>query len=278
MALGPVADRRQARAEVVGDDVVGLADEDRLVADPRKALDVLDHLGVVVGRQERLALAAGRHRQPADEVGQPGEGRLLELRVLVQVVVDIPRLVADDEVVFAALDDVVEDHEVVDEDLVHPADRLERVEVVLGRLGGDVRGLGGELGAHRVDPLAVGLEDRGDRMLGEPVDLEVGVELPQLAGDRHVALRMTEPDRGRDVQRASSSGAARSSRSSWARRSAQVVVAAVTASLPKTAHEVADQQVHQDRSRACGMWPPPSTTTSGAPVQLAPAARRRAIG
>ena len=102
VALGPVADRRQPRAEVVGHDVVGVADEDRPVADPREALDVLDHLGVVVGGQERLALAARRHRQPADEVGHPGERRPLELRVLVQEVVDVPRLVADHEVVLAA--------------------------------------------------------------------------------------------------------------------------------------------------------------------------------
>ena len=102
VALGPVADRRQPRPEVVGHDVVGVADEDRPVAQAREALDVLDHLGVVVGRQERLALAARGHRQPADEVGHPGERRPLELRVLVQEVVDVPRLVADDEVVLAA--------------------------------------------------------------------------------------------------------------------------------------------------------------------------------
>ena len=44
------------------------------------------------------------------------------------------------------------------------------------------------------------LEDRGDRMLGEPIDLEVGLERPQLGGDRDVALGVAEPDRGGDVQ------------------------------------------------------------------------------
>ena len=161
VALGPVADGRQSRAEVVGHDVVGVADEDRPVADPREALDVLDHLGVVVGGEERLALAARGHRQPADEVGHPGERRPLELRVLVQEVVDVPRLVADHEVVLALLDRVVEHHEVRDEDLVHPPDRLERVEVVLGRLAGDVGRLRRELGAQRVDPLAA--RPRGPR-------------------------------------------------------------------------------------------------------------------
>ena len=161
MALGPVADRRHARPEVVRDDVVRVAHEDRPVADPREALDVLDHLGVVVGREEGLALAARRHRQPADEVREPGEGRPLELRVLVQEVVDVPRLVADHEVVLAVLDRVVEHHEVRDQDLVHAPDRLEGVEVVVGRLARDVGGLGGELRAQRMDRLA--MASRGPR-------------------------------------------------------------------------------------------------------------------
>ena len=44
-------------------------------------------------------LAAVGHRQPADEVRQPDVGRALQLGVLVQVVVDLPGLVADPEVV-----------------------------------------------------------------------------------------------------------------------------------------------------------------------------------
>ena len=79
---------------------------------------------------------------------------MLELGVLVQEVVDVPRLVADHEVVVLVGDDVVEHHEVVDEDLVHPADRLERVQVVLGRLVLDVGRLVGQPRRRRVDPLA----------------------------------------------------------------------------------------------------------------------------
>ena len=117
-----------------------------------------------------------------------------------QVVVDVPRLVADDEVVFALFDRVVEDHEVVDEDLVHAADRLEGVQLVLRGLGGDVAGFGRELLAERMDALAMRLEDPGDRILGEPIDLEVRLEGAQFGGDCHVALGVTEPDRGGDVQ------------------------------------------------------------------------------
>ncbi len=64
--LGPVANHRQVGPEAVGDDVVGVADEERAVAQPRVAVDLLDHLGVVVGGQEaprarrRRASAASR--------------------------------------------------------------------------------------------------------------------------------------------------------------------------------------------------------------------------
>ena len=39
------------------------------------------------------------------------------------------------------------------------------------------------------------LEHRGDGVLGEPIDLEVGMVLAQLGGDRDVTPGVTEPDR-----------------------------------------------------------------------------------
>ena len=202
MPLGPVADRRQVRAEALGDDVVGVADEDRPVADAVVAGDVLDHLGVVVGGQEGLVVAAVLHRQPAHEVGEPDVGGALELRVLVQVVVELPGLVADPEVVLLGSDEVMEDHEVRDQDLVHPPPGLEAVEIVLGGLRLDVVRLVGQMGARRMDALALGLEHPGHGILRQPVDLEIGMELAQLLGDRHVALRVAESDRRGDVERA----------------------------------------------------------------------------
>ena len=101
----------------------------------------------------------------------------------------------------------MEDHEVRDQDLVHPPDRLEGVQVVLGRLGLDVPRLVREFGTRRVDPLAVGLEHLRDRVLGEPIDLEVGVQPPQFVGDRDVALRVAQADRRGDVQRPPPAGA-----------------------------------------------------------------------
>ena len=175
--LRPVADPGQLGAERVRHDVLRVADEDGPVADPREARDVLDHLGVVVGGEEGLVLASVLERQPADEVGQPDVGRRLQLRVLVQEVVDLPRLVADPEVVVLVAHHVEEEHEVGDEDLVHPPDRLEGVQVVLGRLALDVRRLVREQRARRMDALPFGLEHGRDRMLREPVDLEVRMEL-----------------------------------------------------------------------------------------------------
>ena len=119
-----------------------------------------------------------------------------------QVVVELPRFVADPQVVWVLAHDVVEDHEVRQQDLVHPPPRLEAVQVVLRGLGLDVVRLVRKLCARRVDPLSARLEDRGDGMLRKPVDLEIRVQLPQLVGDRDVPSRMAEADRRRDVERA----------------------------------------------------------------------------
>ena len=164
--------------------------------------DVVDHVGVVVRRQESLAGAAVLHRQPPDEVGQPCVVGTLLARVLVEVVVELPRLVADPQVVAVLAHDVVEDHEVGDQDLVHPSPRLEAVKVVLGGLGLDVGRLARQVLARRVDGLALSFEDSRDRVLGKPVDLDVRDELAQLLGDGHVALGVSQPDRRRDVESA----------------------------------------------------------------------------
>jgi hypothetical protein len=71
MRLGPGANPWQIGAERAGDDIIGVADENRPIADTRIALNMADHLGVVVGGQPRLSRAAFGHRQVADEIGQP---------------------------------------------------------------------------------------------------------------------------------------------------------------------------------------------------------------
>ena len=118
-----------------------------------------------------------------------------------QEVVEVPGLVADPQVVRLVADDVVEHHEVVDEDLVHPPYGLERVQVMLVTLVGDVGRLAGQETRRGMDPLPSRVEHRGHRRLREPVDLQVGVQRAQLSGDGDVPLRMTEADGRRDVER-----------------------------------------------------------------------------
>ena len=88
-------------------------------------LDVFDHLGVVVGGQERLARAARRHWNVADEVREPRQFRIFQLRMLVPVVIDVPGLVSDDEVIAALHHRVLKLHEIGDQNFVHAADGLE---------------------------------------------------------------------------------------------------------------------------------------------------------
>ena len=130
----------------------------------------------------------------------------------------------------------------------------------LGRLGGDVRRFRGELRAQRVDPLAARLEDVRDRALGEPVDLEVRMELPKLGGDRDVALGVPETDGRRDVQRATP--ASQGSGSRWSSSMAQ----SRTASVSRDRTKSRISRLARTGWRPGIMWSAPSTTTSGAPV------------
>ena len=139
------------------------------------------------------------------------------------------------------------------QDLVHPPDRLEAVQVVLGGLALDVAGLVREVGARRMDPLAPLLQHRRDGTLREPVDLQIRVELAKLVGDGHVALRMPETDRRRDVERALTPRLPPHPPARWRWR----------------LDEVAQEQVDLDGSRAWMKWPPPSIVTSSPAVALA---------
>ena len=78
-----------------------------------------------------------------------------------EVVVELPRLVADPQVVVLFGDEVVEDHEVGEQYLVHPPDRLEAVQVVLCRFAFDVLRLVRQVAARRMDALTPLLKDLG---------------------------------------------------------------------------------------------------------------------
>ena len=111
--------------------------------------------------------------------------------------------------------------------------------------------------AGRVNRLARRPQRRRHRILGEPVDLEVGRQPTQLVGDRQVAPNMAEPDRRREVQDAPAT--ARSPRPDVRRGAALIVrsMKSVMARLTGTG------------SRTRARWPAPSSTTSSPPTSSA---------
>ena len=98
------------------------------------------------------------------------------------------------------------------------------------------------------------LEHGGDRVLREPVDLEVGDELAQLVRDGDVALRVAEPDRRGDVEGALA-----------ARRRAASVAG------PGRPHDSANSRSRRltcTGSRACGKWPADLSSVTSSPRLL----------
>ena len=76
------------------------------------------------------------------------------------------------------------------------------LQVVLAhRLGFDVRALAGQPARRRVHPLAPLLEHQRNRVLGEPVDLQLRVPGTQFGGDSEVAAHMAKPNQQADVDR-----------------------------------------------------------------------------
>ena len=198
--LGPFANDGQIGAEALRHDVIGISDEDGSIAYAWIAVDVLDHLRVVIRRQCRLFVTTIRHGKPANEVRQPRIRRSLLLGILMEVVIDLPGLVADPQVVRFLADQVVEHHEVRHHDLVHAPPGLEAMKVVLGGLSLEMTGLVGEVLAHRMDPLAPRGQHRGDRVLRQPIDFEIRMEPAELVGNRDVSLGVSQPDRRGDIE------------------------------------------------------------------------------
>ena len=201
IAPGPVADVGQAGAKGKIGRVLGIAHEDGAVADPRVACHVLDFFRIAVGAEEGLALVALLHRQATDEVGQEDEGLALELRVFVEVVVDLPGLITDDDVVVLCVQQLAEGEEVARHDLVHRAQREEGLQVVLTRQAFEMPALVGQLFRYGMQPFAFALEIGRRRMDGEPVDLEIAVQGAHLARNGQVPLHVAQADGAGDEER-----------------------------------------------------------------------------
>ena len=116
------------------------------------------------------------------------------------VMIDIPRLVCDHEIVVTLIHGVLEDHEVRDQHLIHAADRLEAMKIVLARFQFDVTRLACQTCAERMDTFAAGIEQARDGILCQPVHLQVGVMLAQFAGDGDITPSMPKADRRGQIQ------------------------------------------------------------------------------
>ena len=188
----------------VRDDVVGVADEDRPVADPRVARDVLDHLGVVVGGQEaprarrRRASAASRRSRSARRTrrasapgSRAGSSRAPRPRRRSRGRTCSSRTTSWKTMKFAT------------QDLVHPPRRP-------GSSAGRARPTPLSMCADSLARKALAGWIRSPRASSTAVTgcwasqsiSRSGCSVAQLVGDRDVALRVAEPDRRRDVERA----------------------------------------------------------------------------
>src|SRR5580658_9419337 len=214
-------------------------------------LDVFDHLGIVVRSNSRLVLSTVRHRNPPDKIRHPRKRSLLLAWVFVQVMIDVPRLVTNDEIVVLLANHVVQHHEVINQDLVHPADRLECMQIVLATLTFDVRGFVRERRTCRMDALATRLQHFRDGMLREPVDCNTRHKRAQFGGDCCVTLRVPKSD-GDEIKSACLRRRARG-------RGGRSPSASRIARLTRTGY------------RACGMCPTPSSATNSPCVRSASA-------
>jgi hypothetical protein len=94
------------------------------------------------------------------------------------------------------------------QDLIHPPDRLEAVQIMLCRFAFNMAGFVGQEPACWMNVFITGLQDCGNRMLGEPIDLKIRMELAQLVGDGDVTLGVAQSNGGGDVEGSLASGPA----------------------------------------------------------------------
>ena len=164
--------------------------------------DLGQHFRVVIGNEFDFTRAAARHRQPAHEISQPNIGGAFFLGIFMQKVVQLPRFVTDPEIVRLLSDDIVKDHEIGQEDLIHPPIGLKGMHRVLAGLRFDVLGFVRQQCARRMDVLAMRSKHLGHWMLREPGNLQFGPQLAKRFGDGDIPAGVAETDRRGDEERA----------------------------------------------------------------------------
>ena len=267
MLARPLPHVRQVRPELAVEDVVFIADHDGQVAHVGVQAQVVDVLGVLVpGAPELHRALVVPHGQDADEVGEEDVGRALELRVLVQEVVEVPALVPHPEVVVLALHDVREGHEVGRHDLVHVPQRVLGVQLVVAGPRLEVPALVVEQPAGGVQARAPGLHDPVGGGGGQEIDGGVGVDLLQPSRDGEVPLDVAETDRARQPEDPARRGPARARgrRLPLGRRQERR-----RASTGRSRTKSRIRWFTLTAWRPCRLWPAPSNVTRRAPGMAA---------
>src|SRR5215510_4227334 len=199
----PLPHVREVGAELAIEHVLLVSHHDGQVAHVGMEAEMVDVLRVLLPTTDELGRRAVLpHGEHADEVGEEGVARPLEIRILVEEVVEVPALVADPEIVALALHHVGEGHEVRCEDLVHVPQRIEGVELMIGRPALEVLALVLEEARRRVQPLPPMPDDAVGGVRGEEVDDDLGMPLPEPPGDGEIALDVPEPDGAREPEHA----------------------------------------------------------------------------
>ena len=138
-----------------------------------------------------------------------------------QVVVDLPRAVGDDEVDRLPRGQIVEDHEVDEQHFIHAAPGVEAGRPIVRIV---FRGCcqARELIARRMDRLTALFQQLPDRGGNQPVDSKAGPEGAERICDRHVSPGGMEAGAGRDEEHAprtaKRAGPARHLRGRWENR------------------------------------------------------------
>ena len=117
------------------------------------------------------------------------------------VVIDVPGLVGDHQIVIARIDGILEDHEVFDQHLVHAPDGLEAVQLMLARFQFDMPRFAGQLCTQGVHALAAGFQQPRHRILRQPVHLQIRMQLAQFPRDGNVTPPMAKSYGRREIER-----------------------------------------------------------------------------
>ena len=166
---------------------------------------------------------------------------------------------------------VGEHREVVDQRLVHPADRLEGVQIVLAAVALELGVLAEQSSGGGMDPLLPVGQHPGDRMLGQPVDLDIRPQPLQCLGDRHIAPGVAQADRGGQHQHPAGPARSRVPRSTSGAPDQRIDRPGRSRRSRPVAAQT-DSRISRLISTGCRagrQWLPPSTVISEPPVSSA---------